>query len=1006
MSNPFSEAFGELRRPYLQEELPPRKAKGGAAPAGSTAAAASKDEGGGSEKKIKQAVYDIRYRARREDIELPAAFSQYMSNTNMSAMEKKAVRGKLFGEAKETLDFSFFYEDWVDEFTEDELVEIFTEALVECDEDEFIIESVLEQFDTELLTEAPSKHSAFPNVAVQAPDKKKASSPTSKPSGTINHAAKRVEKVRAAMKKAGPAAKKIKSGLKSAAKGVGKAATGAVGVGARAVGTAQRAGSAVKSSAKKGYERGKYGASGKPASSGSTGSSSSSSDSGSDSGESKGFTKFSSKPGGKKKGGLVSAIKKGVKKVVSATARGAVGAVKGAVKGGYEGVKKGLKDEYTYMNNPFHNAFVEYRGLSEERKDGKDKVRVTDKSGKSYVRYADAVKKSELRANPNIQSVNPTDHGTPYEGEKRKGQYTARAKAGKSLDPVGKEDGDVNNDGKKDKTDKYLMKRRGAIGAAIKSRMKEDLDVPSEEITEIMGNTSNNPKITPKKGIKNTVKVNPELGESVIKLEDVDVVDLTDFQEKMTDSQVDKKEDIVKGMKKNFADMKSRYGSRAKEVMYATATKMAMKDHWDPEHVEPLATEDANYGYDKEGKSLNPKDKKKEGKKETDCAMSKEITPDMSSGEVATRVNLKKNKLRAMGLKMELEPEGEKIDEVAPLAAIPAVLGKAALVGGKVAMGAGKVAAKGATVAAKGAAKVAKPVAKAAGSATKAVGKAGVEGLKAGAKTAGETVAATAGEIAANKMKKKAGMTQEALNPKLQAIQDKAKADVAKRAAASKAEGEKKASSAAAFQAHKKSVMAKGGRPVDALDSWQKKKMQKEHHEKDANGKVIEHPIEDKKPDTTPSSVEEGYGKKKKKMKGMIKEILEKGTRGKVDFRSGGQVKDTGKKTSDGTPVKKYVQAMKTDEVTIQNKGTKASGGKKARKRPQSPYGKALGALSKHRSQQWKSERKMKDARKRGDKKEADKQWKKAQSSYHKRQSQSSKLFDKTGSFHDRADND
>ena len=139
-----------------------------------------------------------------------------------------------------------------------------------------------------------------------------------------------------------------------------------------------------------------------------------------------------------------------------------------------------------------------------------------------------------------------------------------------------------------------------------------------------------------------------------------------------------------------------------------------------------------------------------------------------------------------MGLKMELEPEGEKIDEVAPLAAIPAVLGKAALVGGKVAMGAGKVAAKGATVAAKGAAKVAKPVAKAAGSATKAVGKAGVEGLKAGAKTAGETVAATAGEIAANKMKKKAGMTQEALNPKLQAIQDKAKADVAKRAAASK----------------------------------------------------------------------------------------------------------------------------------------------------------------------------------------------------------------------------
>ena len=37
----------------------------------------------------------------------------------------------------------------------------------------------------------------------------------------------------------------------------------------------------------------------------------------------------------------------------------------------------------------------------------------------------------------------------------------------KKLDPVGQEDGDINNDGKKDGTDKYLMKRRKAIGKAI-----------------------------------------------------------------------------------------------------------------------------------------------------------------------------------------------------------------------------------------------------------------------------------------------------------------------------------------------------------------------------------------------------------------------------------------------------------------------------------------------------------------------------------------------------------
>ena len=35
---------------------------------------------------------------------------------------------------------------------------------------------------------------------------------------------------------------------------------------------------------------------------------------------------------------------------------------------------------------------------------------------------------------------------------------TAKAKAGKKLDPVGKEDKDVNNDGDVNKTDKYLLK--------------------------------------------------------------------------------------------------------------------------------------------------------------------------------------------------------------------------------------------------------------------------------------------------------------------------------------------------------------------------------------------------------------------------------------------------------------------------------------------------------------------------------------------------------------------
>ena len=45
------------------------------------------------------------------------------------------------------------------------------------------------------------------------------------------------------------------------------------------------------------------------------------------------------------------------------------------------------------------------------------------------------------------------------------------------LDPVGKEDGDVNNDGKKDSSDSYLMKRRKAISKAMG---KEDKKVKNE----------------------------------------------------------------------------------------------------------------------------------------------------------------------------------------------------------------------------------------------------------------------------------------------------------------------------------------------------------------------------------------------------------------------------------------------------------------------------------------------------------------------------------------------
>lgn len=49
-------------------------------------------------------------------------------------------------------------------------------------------------------------------------------------------------------------------------------------------------------------------------------------------------------------------------------------------------------------------------------------------------------------------------------------------------------------------------------------------------------------------------------------------------EEEMTDKQMKKREEIVLSMKKKMGEFKDRYGDRAKDVMYATATKMAMKE--------------------------------------------------------------------------------------------------------------------------------------------------------------------------------------------------------------------------------------------------------------------------------------------------------------------------------------------------------------------------------------------------------------------------------------------
>ena len=82
----------------------------------------------------------------------------------------------------------------------------------------------------------------------------------------------------------------------------------------------------------------------------------------------------------------------------------------------------------------------------------------------------------------------------------------------KKLDPVGQEDADVDNDGDVDSSDKYLKKRRKAIGKAMKkeSFVKSDWRT---SISEVMTDIESQP--IKEKKVKNKVKINPTMSEAI-----------------------------------------------------------------------------------------------------------------------------------------------------------------------------------------------------------------------------------------------------------------------------------------------------------------------------------------------------------------------------------------------------------------------------------------------------------------------------------------------------------
>lgn len=304
---------------------------------------------------------------------------------------------------------------------------------------------------------------------------------------------------------------------------------------------------------------------------------------------------------------------------------------------------EGVEEE----QEPIRLTYMEKLETSEHKK---YKVRVTGKDGRSYVRYADRQKISELRANSNIESVEMTGYGEPYEGEKKKGEQTARAKAGKGLDPVGREDKDIDNDGDHDKTDKYLLNRRKVRGAAIDNRSGVKEEFLTDANNEASNPDANEKKIDVMKG-KNTVKVNPEApgtqtGRSNygMQLAHYDMQGSFVVEKAVSKAQ-QKFMGMVYATKKGAKPMSSEVAKAASGMSKKEAKKFATTSH----------------------KGLP---EKKEMKEETVTQADKKAKKEVEEKDprsLPTAVNLAKNYARAMGAKnpivMVSTEETEMIDE-------------------------------------------------------------------------------------------------------------------------------------------------------------------------------------------------------------------------------------------------------------------------------------------------------------------------------------------------------
>ena len=300
----------------------------------------------------------------------------------------------------------------------------------------------------------------------------------------------------------------------------------------------------------------------------------------------------------------------------SSTAPGAVKAIvknklfKEQVDTGVVPVSEHVKGSSSYV---LTRVFLE----AEERK---FVIKVVDKAtGNTSYRKADRAKIAELRANKNIASVEITGRKEPDDAYKGDPKPAGGKKAKKDYDGDGKiESGTAEYMGSRDKAIKKAMAKEEFIADA-KEEDKEDK------------------KLDVMKG-KNEVKINPSLGES-IKAE-LDALKAKKVEEAMAAAKAAGPSPEERQQLMNKDKMLK------KKIMMQKQTLQMQKQGRLP----------LNYSEESE------KGEKKEGEKDGTFDALRTMKPDAEKDDprsMPTKINLAKNKLRAMGLKMSYDMEGE-----------------------------------------------------------------------------------------------------------------------------------------------------------------------------------------------------------------------------------------------------------------------------------------------------------------------------------------------------------